>query len=267
MNQKIKNQYKVEMVEIKAIVKEGPGLITYRLDKKMKFRPGEFMLVSVLGIGESAISFSSYPDVQITVDKVGNVTKALSSLSVGDIIGIRGPYGNPYPMEYLKGRDVYLISGGCGLAPMRSLIKYYENKKNLKDIKSLSLFFGARTPEAIPFKHDIARWKRLFNVHLTVDKADAGWKKQKGNVGFVTKLLEKHDFPKGSVAVFCGPPIMFKFTAEILKRKGFSDDDMIVSLERNMDCGVGKCLHCNVGGKLVCEDGPVFRWSEVKGLE
>jgi len=265
MNNETKNKYEVEMVRINRITNEAPGLRTYELEKDMSFEPGQFMLVSVLGIGESAISFSSYPDLRITVDEVGNVTKALSRLGVGAKIGIRGPYGNSYPTNDLKGRNVFLISGGCGLAPMRSLIKYYES--HLDEVKSLSLFFGARSPQLIPFKKDITQWKKMFDVNLTVDKPDAKWKRRKGSVGFVTKLLEKREFPLRSVAVFCGPPIMFKFTAEILNKKGFSDDDMIVSLERNMECGVGKCLHCNVGGKLVCEDGPVFRWSEIKGLE
>jgi NAD(P)H-flavin reductase len=262
MNDKTKNQYAVEMVEIKKKIKESPGLTTYVLDKDMNFRPGEFILVSVLGIGESALSFSSFPDVQITVDEVGNVTRALSKLKPGDKVGIRGPYGNSYPIEHLKGKNVYLISGGCGLAPMRSLIKYYE--ENLAELRSLSLFFGDRNPQAIPFKKDITRWKKKFNVYLSVDKGGPGWK---GNVGFVTELIEKHEFQKGSIAVFCGPPVMFKHTAEILNKKGFSDDDLIVSLERRMECGIGKCLHCSIGGKLVCEEGPVFRWSEVKGLE
>jgi len=265
MKDKIKNQYEIEMVRIRCKTRETQGLTTYVLEKSMDFMPGQFMLVSVLGIGESAISFSSYPDVRITVDEVGNVTRALSRLEAGDSVGIRGPYGNQYPLEQLRGRDVCLISGGCGLAPMRSLIKYYEKKPG--DVKSLSIFFGARTPQAIPFKSDIRRWKNMFSVCLSVDKPDARWKRAGGNVGFVTKLLEKHEFPKGSVAVFCGPPVMFEHTVGILRNKGFSDDDMIVSLERNMDCGVGKCLHCSIGGKLVCEDGPVFRWSEIKGLE
>lgn len=262
MNEAIKNKYEVEMVRINRIIRESPGLKTYVLDRQMDFKPGQFLLVSVLGIGESAISFSSYPDVQISVDEVGNVTRALSRLKEGDLVGIRGPYGNSYPINYLRGRNVYMISGGCGLAPMRSLIRYYEN--NLDELRSLTLFFGDRTPKDMPFKRDLARWKRMFEVNLTVDKADSSWKGKNCSVGFVTKLLEKHEFPPNSVAVFCGPPVMFRFTAEILEKKGFSDDNLIVSLERRMECGIGKCLHCNIGGKLVCEDGPVFRWSDVK---
>ena len=145
---------------------------------------------------------------------------------------------------------------------MRSLLNYYEKKK--KEAKSVTLFFGAQSPELMPFKKDLKRWKKQFDIKLSVDRKSKGWK---GNVGFVTELIKKHEFPKDSVAVFCGPPIMFHVTAKILAEKGFSDDDMIVSLERNMRCGVGECLHCNIGDKLVCKDGPVFRWSEVKGLE
>jgi NAD(P)H-flavin reductase len=145
---------------------------------------------------------------------------------------------------------------------MRSLIRYYET--HIDEIKSLNIFFGARAPDMIPFKRDIAAWKRKFNVQISVDKPDSKWK---GPTGFVTKLLEKHEFHYKPIAVFCGPPVMFKFTAKILKEKGVNERDMIVSLERNMHCGVGECLHCNIGGKLVCKDGPVFRWSEIKDAE
>ncbi|RLI97265.1 MAG: oxidoreductase, partial [Candidatus Aenigmatarchaeota archaeon] len=237
MNNRIRNQYRVEMVRVKKVIRETPSLRTYVLDKGMSFQPGQFLLVSVFGFGESAISFSSYPAVKITVDNVGNVTGALARLEKGDKIGIRGPYGNGYPVKELKGKDVFLISGGCGLAPMRSLIRYYE--RHTKEIKSLTLFFGARSPEMIPFRENIDKWKGKFDVQLSVDRASDGWK---GHVGFVTDLIERYEFPEGSAAVFCGPPVMFKHTAEILKRKGFSDDDMIVSLERNMKCGIGKCL-------------------------
>ena len=130
MDTEMKNKYEIEMVKIRKIIQETPGMRTYVLSKRMDFRPGQFLLASVLGIGESAISFSSYPDVRITVDEVGNVTRAMGKLKPGDSIGVRGPYGNSYPVDELRGRDVYIISGGCGLAPMRSLIKYYEQNQN-----------------------------------------------------------------------------------------------------------------------------------------
>lgn len=256
------NPYEFERVKIKVVIEEAPGLKTFILGEEMDFKPGQFVMASVLGFGESAISLSSYPDAQITVNEVGNVTKAISRLKAGDNIGIRGPYGNSYPLDYMKGKNLLLISGGCGLAPIRSLIKYYE--KNRNEVKSMHLFFGARSPEMIPFKEEINGWMKELPVHITVDKAGKGWK---GNVGLVTEMLKAFNFPKDSVAVFCGPPVMFKFTAEILKSKGIKEDDMMVSLERNMRCGIGKCLHCNVGPKLVCKDGPVFRWSEIKALE
>jgi len=262
MDANIKNKYAVEMVKIRRITEEAPGIKTYALGRKMGFMPGQFVLVSVIGTGECPISFSSYPDAEITVDEVGNVTRAMDRLKPGQRIGIRGPYGNSYPVEQMKGRDVYLISGGCGLAPMRSLIRYYESHSD--EIKSLNIFFGARSPEMIPFKKDIREWERKFNVSVSVDKPDGKWK---GHTGFVTKLLEEQDFPGNAVAVFCGPPIMFRFTAKILHDKGFSDQDMIVSMERNMQCGVGECLHCNIGGKLVCRDGPVFRWGDIMDSE
>ena len=262
MDSQTRNKYRIEMVRIRNVIRETPEIKTYVLDEHARFRPGQFALVSLLGIGECPISYSSWPDTEMTVDEVGGVTRAMDKLKPGQKVGIRGPYGNGYPTDYLKGRDVYLISGGCGLAPMRSLIRYYET--HMDEVKSLNIFFGARTPEMIPFKHDISSWKRRFNVFISVDKPDRKWK---GHTGFVTDLLASQEFPMKPVAVFCGPPVMFRYTARILKDKGFNEQDMIVSLERNMQCGVGECLHCNIGGKLVCRDGPVFRWSEIKNSE
>jgi NAD(P)H-flavin reductase len=252
------NPYKVEMVKIKEIREEALGTKTFVLDKKLDFNPGQFILVSKLGIGECAISISSYPDLEISFKSVGNVTNALFGVKSNQKIGIRGPYGVPYPLDDLKGKNIILIAGGIGLAPIRALIKYY--LLNPDYFSSITLFFGAKTPEFIPFKKDIEKWEKIFPIHLTVDYGNKEWK---GNVGLVTSLLEKFNLPNNSVAIFCGPPIMFKFTAEILNKKGMKNEDMIVSLERNMRCGIGKCGHCSINGKFVCTNGPNFRWSEI----
>jgi len=255
------SSYDVEMVEIKEAVDEALDIRTFVLDKKMDFRPGQFVMVSALGIGDAAISLSSYPDVQITFRRVGNVTNALFRRGVGDKIGIRGPYGKPYPTEEVKGRNIILVSGGCGLAPIRSFVRYFLNNKG--EFRSVSLFFGARNPSMMLYKDEILSWKDQLNLNLTVDQADSSWK---GNVGLVTSLMDSYQLPENAVAMFCGPPFMIKSVSEALSKKGLSDDNMIVSLERNMKCGVGKCGHCTIEEKFVCLDGPVFRWSEIKHL-
>jgi len=256
------NPYEPEMAKIKKVVDENPEIKTFVLDKKMHFLPGQFVQVSLPGFGEAPISISSYPDLELTFRPVGSVTDDLYKMRPRNKIGIRGPYGNPYPFDYLKGKDILLISGGCGLAPIRSFIDYY--LLNKKHFSSLVLFYGARNPKSIIYKNELEKWKKHFSVHVTVDEADKNWK---GNIGVVTKLLGNFKLPKNPVAMICGPPIMFKFVSHMLNAKGVSDDKIIVSFERNMRCGIGKCFHCNIGSKLVCKDGPNFRWSEVKGLE
>jgi len=256
------NPYEPEMVSIKNVILESKETKTFILNKQMQFLPGQFIQVSLPGFGEAPISISSYPDLEISIRAVGAVTDALHRLKPGQKVGIRGPYGNPYPLDYLKEKDILIVSGGCGLAPMRSFIEYYLLNRN--KFSSLALFYGARDPGLILYKNELKEWGNIFSVKLTVDEPDGNWK---GSVGVVTKLLENFEIPKNPVAMLCGPPVMFKFVTQLLNNKGISDDKIIVSLERNMHCGLGKCFHCNVGSKLVCKDGPSFRWSEVKGLE
>lgn len=258
----MKNIYEPEMARITRVISENNETKTFALNKKMTFLPGQFLQVSLPGFGEAPISISSYPRLELSIRPVGSVTDALYKMKKGDLVGIRGPYGNSFPLDYLSGKDVILVSGGCGLAPIRSLIMYYIMNRDF--FSSMALFYGARNPDLLLYKYDINLWKRIFPIHLTVDAADRKWK---GNVGVVTKLIDSFKMPKNPVAVVCGPPLMFRFVSQMLNKKGVSDDKIIVSLERNMHCGVGKCFHCNVGSKLVCKDGPIFRWSEVKGLE
>jgi sulfite reductase subunit B len=253
------NPYAVDIVRIKNVVDEALDLKTFVLETDMDFLPGQFVMVSELGIGEAAISISSYPDAQITFRRVGNVTNALFRKNAGDKIAIRGPFGKPYPIEEIKGKNIILVSGGCGLAPIRSFIRYYHS--NRKEFGSLGLFFGARNPSMVIYKDEIDKWKEFIDLHLTVDQADSSWN---GSTGIVTNLLTDYSLPQNAVALFCGPPVMIKSVAEALSKKGLADNNMIVSLERNMKCGVGKCGHCTIAEKYVCLDGPTFKWSEIK---
>ncbi|MBI5228690.1 FAD/NAD(P)-binding protein [Candidatus Micrarchaeota archaeon] len=255
----MKNPYAVETVRIKKCVNEAPDVRTLLLDKKMDFNPGQFVMVSLLGFGESAISISSYPDLQITFRRAGNVTNALFEKCTGDEIGLRGPFGKPYPLNEIAGKHILLASGGCGIAPIRSLLKYYLLNEN--SFSGASLFFGARNPSMILYKNELKEWRKSFEVHLTVDQANSEWE---GNVGVVSLLLEEFKLPANAAAVVCGPSIMIKSVAETLGKKGMPESDMIVSLERNMRCGLGKCGRCNIAEKFVCLDGPNFRWSDIK---
>jgi len=251
------NPYEITFTKIEQVRNEAPGIRSLTLRKKLKFLPGQFLMVSYLGVGECAISVSSYPKLEISFRGIGNVTKNLMKLKKNQKIGIRGPYGKPYPLEEILKKHVIIIGGGIGLAPLRSLIKFLISKKKY----DISLFYGARTLELIPFKNDIKKWKKLFGVYLTVDKGNKKWK---GKVGVVTDIMKKFRPPKNSIAVLCGPPVMFRFVSDILKKKGLEENDIIFSMERNMKCGIGKCGHCNIEGKFVCKDGPNFRMSELR---
>ncbi|HEX54791.1 MAG: hydrogenase [Candidatus Altiarchaeales archaeon] len=270
---KRENIYIPNLAEIKGIRRETPDVKTFQIsfvDKRLRNNfhhiPGQFLEISLFGFGEIPISISSSPsrrELEVSVKNVGYVTSVLHEAEVGDIIGIRGPYGNGFPVDELRGRDILFIGGGIGLAPLRSLINFIFDNRG--DFGKVYLLYGARTPEDIVFKDDIEVWKGENNseIHLTVDHADEEWK---GNVGVVPTLLEKISPKiKNTIAIICGPPIMIKFTVKALLERKFGDEQIIFTLERMMKCGVGKCGHCNIGEKYVCIDGPVFRYSELRG--
>jgi len=233
------------------------------------YRPGQFVEVSIPGIGEAPISISSSPSrlesFDITVRAVGSVTNALHAQPVGSTIGIRGPYGNAFPMDEVAGLDALFVAGGIGLAPLRSvLVNMLDNRSKYGRI---TLLYGARTPADLLFKRDLKAWQDMedLEVFQTVDVGDDTWK---GNVGVVTTLFRniKVD-PERTAAFVCGPPVMFRFVIMELIKMGFSDDRIISTLERYMKCGVGKCGHCCIGHKYVCVDGPVFTYREIKTLQ
>lgn len=233
-------------------------------------RPGQFVQVSLLGIGEAPISVCSSPTrhgyFELGVRRVGTLTNAMHQLQPGDEIGIRGPYGRPFEVEKLAGQDLLLISGGCGMAPLRSLIQYCEDRPD--EFGRISILYGAKSLEDRLFKQELQLWQdsERFACGYTVD-AVAGDACYGGNVGLITSLIPPLEIdPTHTLAAIVGPPVMYRFVIEALKAKGLREEQIIVSLERQMRCGVGKCGHCTIEHLYCCTDGPVFWLHEVSGL-
>ena len=231
------------------------------------FRPGEFTMVYVYGVGEVPLSISgdpAHPEVLThTVREAGKVTEALGRMKPGDTVGVRGPYGIGWPMEAAKGRDVVLVGGGIGVAPLRPALTHII--ANRVEYGLVSMAIGFRSPQEMLFVEEIREWRTHFDldIELTVDAADETWR---GSVGVVTRLIPMLEANSNAVAMVCGPGIMMMFTARALRDRGFQPDNIYVSLERNMKCGIGMCGHCQYGPLFVCADGPVRQFSEVERL-
>jgi NAD(P)H-flavin reductase len=232
------------------------------------FRPGQFNMLYVFGVGEVPISVSgdpARPDLLVhTTREVGAVTQAMRRLRKGNAIGVRGPFGRPWPIERATGRDVVLVAGGIGLAPLRPVL--YEIKAHRKDFGTVTLLYGTRSPEDMLFRRELQRWSAAdgIEVFVTVDRAIGAWP---GHVGVVTALIPEASFdPLNAVALVCGPEVMMRFAADGLRQRGVRQDAIYVSMERNMRCAVGFCGHCQFGPSFVCKDGPVFAYEEVKRL-
>ncbi len=232
------------------------------------FEPGQFNMLYLPGVGEVPISISGDPARPMflwhTIREVGSVTDKLGELRRGSELGVRGPYGTPWPVRDARGRDVVLVAGGIGLAPLRPVVMHLLRKR--RDFGRVVIAYGARSPQDVLYLKEIARWRARFDfqVLVTVDRPDADWL---GNAGVVTKLLERADFDPGhAVAMLCGPEIMMRFAVRELIRLGMDPRDTWVSLERNMHCSVGTCGHCQLGRLFICKDGPVFRWNDVAEL-
>lgn len=230
------------------------------------FLPGQYNMLYVFGYGEVAISLSGSPlqpdELVHTIKAVGAVTEALERLQEQDTIGIRGPFGNGWPLDY-KAKDVLLIAGGIGIAPLRSAI--YQLIKNRNRHRNITLLCGARTPDDLLYQKEIPIWeKEGITVRTCVDRADADFK---GSVGVVTTLIGKHlPDPKNTLVLTCGPEIMLKFAFHELMRHGASEENIFLSLERNMQCSTGFCGHCQLGPYFLCKDGPIFSYDTVKDL-
>jgi NAD(P)H-flavin reductase len=228
------------------------------------FNPGQFVLAGRWGFGEAPFGIASSPFerayVEIEVRRVGNVTSALHRLEEGDEMTIRGPYGKGWPLELLKGKDIILITGGCGIPPIAALIEYViANRSNFGRVY---LLYGAMTPNDLLFKNHYTRWGKWVKVLLTVDEPTPEWK---GHVGLVSELIREIKInPRNTVASMCGPGPMTAALENILRPLGVADRRIFVSEERKMSCGIGKCQHCTTGDKYVCLDGPVFYYDQVQ---
>jgi len=234
---------------------------------RFRIRSGQFVMCTVFGSGEFAVSLPPSPEndpFHLSVRRVGKVTNALHALKVGSRIGIRGPFGNGFPFEEIKGKNVIYVAGGIGLIPLRSSIVHVLQHR--EDFGRIILLYGARTPQDLMYQYNIEEWVRIdgFETYITIDRPAEGWK---GETGFVHTLIEKARVPvDNSVAFVCGPPVMFNSVIDELTRRGMSEDCIISTLERHMKCGIGKCQHCAIGRTLVCTDGPVYTYRQIKTL-
>ena len=225
-------------------------------------------MVSHFGFGECFFAISSSPTkkdyVEVSVMRLGKTTKAMHECEEGDVLGVRGPYGNNFDVDTWKGKNLVFIGGGIGQAPLRSLINYVVD--NRKNYGNLDVIYGARSAKDICFKPEFEELEKRkdVNVHLSIDKEEKGWKKF---VGFVPdNLLKVKPSSKNTVAITCGPPIMIKFVIQNLLKLGFTNDLIFTTLEMRMKCGIGKCGRCNIGNLYVCKDGPVFSYDQIKNF-
>ena len=262
------NLYQPVNGEIVDIIDESPTIKSFVVvpEEEFLFRTGQFVELTVPGEGEAPFTPSSSPAVteqmEISIMKAGRVTALLHACEKGQRVGIRGPYGNGYPVDAFAGKDVYIVGGGVGLAPIRSLFLTLVDR--VKDFKSVVCRFGARSPEDFIYKETLfGAWRQIegVDIKLTVDQANGQWD---GNVGVVTTILSPKDVDiENAVAVVCGPPIMMKFATVKLLEFGFPPERIYLSMEKNMSCGVGKCGHCMIGKYYVCKEGPVFTYDQV----
>lgn len=269
------NPYLPEIAMVSRIIQETPNIKTFQVvlqdEEKRRafcFQPGQVAQLSVFGAGEATFVINSSPlepeCLQFTIMEVGEVTTAIHELSEGDHIGIRAPLGNYFPYENMKGKNILLVGGGIGIAPLRPLLLFIlAHREEYREIK---VIYGAKTPSDFCFGADLREWdsREDMDLILTVDKEFPGWV---GRVGLVPAILSKESpSVEKTIAVTCGPPIMIKFTLLELAKLGFGDDQIITTLERRMKCGIGLCGRCNIGPKYVCVDGPVFTLRQLNQL-
>lgn len=250
---------------------DGPDTVTLTIEtegERAAYAPGQFNMLTVFGVGESAISLSGDPEASggfvHTVRAVGAVSQALTELRPGAALGLRGPFGTSWPMAEAVGRDVVVVAGGIGLAPLRPAL--YRLMAERQRYGRLILLYGARSPEEILFRHEVESWRRRldFDIEVTVDHAGEDWR---GHVGVVTTLMPRIAFdPDHAIAMLCGPEVMMRFATIALRDAGMPGDAIYVSMERNMKCAIGLCGHCQFGPVFVCRDGPVFRHDRVEHL-
>ena len=263
------NIYLPDQAVIREVIRENHMVNTYHLGlvdelagHRFSYEPGQFMMISMPHLGEAPISFSSNPDAadgfSLTIRNSGSLTGAVQKLQVGDIIGVRGPYGNPFPMDRLAGENLIIVAGGIGLAPLRPIIEQALSQPD--KFGEITLCYGSRTADDFCFTRDFDRWRHGIDLRLTVDQGTPQWD---GRVGLVTELLGDLTMDEGDMALVCGPGIMIRFVIGLLQERGIPADRIFTTLERRMKCGVGICGHCHSGGRLICIDGPVFTAAEM----
>jgi NAD(P)H-flavin reductase len=273
------NPYVPMPVEVIKIITEvdTKDIKTFRLafvnkedEERFKYIPGQFAELSVYGKGESPVGIASSPTqkgyIEFSVQKAGVVTTALHEMEEGTLMGVRGPLGNSWPIEFLEGKNIVIVGGGFAFTTLRSLINYMIYEENRKRFGKITVVYGARSPGLLLYKDELEAWGKRGDIDLnvTVDKGDATWKGREGFVPTVCK--EVAPSKENAVTVICGPPIMIRFTLPVFFDLGFSKENIITSLEMRMKCGIGKCGRCNVGSKYVCKDGPVFSLAELDKL-
>ncbi len=258
------------------IIHENEQIATFRLELITKstpfaFLPGQFLMLSVPHCGEAAISISSSPTalplIDLSIRKAGKLTNAIHKMEADNQVGIRGPFGKPFPMEKFANRDLLFVAGGIGLAPLKSVIDFclFHCSSEKDAVQSITLLYGSRTPLDIAFQNTINNWqKQGVDCRLTVDEAETDWQ---GNVGLVTELLPHYKVTDNTTALICGPPVMIRFVIARLSAMGCSDETIFTTLERHMKCGMGTCGHCHLDGNMVCMDGPVFSLSQLKTMD
>ena len=269
----MKNLYQPFKVKIAKIEKLSKDVKLFRLKKEkadfakdeqgLTFVPGQFVLISLFGYGEAPFGVASSPYeesyIDLVIRRAGTLTRAMHRLKENDIAFLRGPYGNGFPLKFIEGKDMVLVTGGCGIPPIAALIEYVV--ANRDKFGRVHLIYGARTPADLLMKNKLKQWQEKIKVLLTVDQPTKDWK---GHVGMVSELIDdiKID-PKNAIASMCGPGPMMDALERILRPLGISDRRIFVSMERKMQCGLGKCQHCLVGDKYVCQDGPVFYFDQI----
>lgn len=258
---------------IQRVKKETHDTFTIELEPmngidEFSFAAGQFNMLYVFGMGEVPISISGDPAIpkilKHTTRAVGTVTKAMHKLKRGDVLGVRGPFGSHWPIKEAMGKDLVVMAGGIGLAPLRPAM--YQLISNRKRYGKIALLYGARTPQDLLYAHELEQWSGRFDVEVkvTVDSATGNWH---GNVGVVTTLIAGAQFdPPQTMAMICGPEIMMRFTVIELQKNGVKPENIFISMERNMKCGIGFCGHCQFGPTFVCKDGPVFRYDSIKNI-
>ncbi|MBN1388930.1 MAG: FAD/NAD(P)-binding protein [Bacteroidales bacterium] len=264
-----KGLYEVLKAEVDEIIDESPLIKTFVMtpEEPFKFNTGEFIELTLDGLGEAPFTPSSSPFVteklEVTIMKTGYITSKFHDLKSGAILGIRGPFGRGYPVDRFIGKEILIVGGGCGLAPIRSLLFTLIEMKD--QIEKVVLLYGSKTPTDCIYKPMFAKLNSIdkFETYRSADRPDGTeWDE---SIGLVTILLDQPMVDMdNSIAVVCGPPVMMKFATLRLLELGFSDDDIFLSMEKNMSCGLGKCGHCMMGEFFVCKDGPVFTYAEIK---